>query len=76
MTTVTATARYVEVEIDLEDIDTDDLEDELTRRRGGISDGPVTVALSDIYLQLKFGNDDRALEMMRSFVADQMGVVL
>lgn len=75
MTTVTATARYVEVEIDIEDIDTEDLEDELTRRRGSTGEGS-SVALSDIYLQLKFGNEARALELMRTFIEDQMGVIL
>lgn len=75
MTTITATARYVEVEIDIEDIATEDLEEELSRRCGGIT-GDARVALSDIYLQLKFGNDARALEMVRTFVEDEMGVIL
>jgi hypothetical protein len=73
--TITATARYVEVEIDMEDISIEDLEGELRTRRGGLIEGD-TVALSDIYLQLKFGNEARAMELMRRFVEDQMGVCL
>lgn len=74
--TVTATARYVEVEVDLDDLHLDDLEEYVRAKRGGDADSVVKVALSDVYLALKFGNEQRALELMRGYVQDELGVIL
>lgn len=78
MTTVTATARYVEVEVDLEDIDTKDLLAELTARNISPSDLPTDAPhlLNKLHLALKFGQDAEALRLARAFVETSLGVIL
>lgn len=69
----------VDVEVDLDDFDDDDLIDELESR--GISHGCVSAehalsTLSELHYALKFGLNDRALEVARRYVNDQLGTVL
>jgi hypothetical protein len=68
----------VDVEIDLGDFDDDDLIDELESRgqsvAGTLGDGAAS--LQEIYYALKFGLNERALELMRRHISDQLGVVL
>lgn len=80
----------VDVEVWLDDIDTDDLVDELAKR-GDVAIGKAKVAwlpatpplsgdephpLHEIYYALKFGLSDKALDLMRAHLADELGVVL
>lgn len=78
----------VDVEVWLDDIDTEDLADELSKR-GDIAvaksagivvvpplSGDVPHPLHEIYYALKFGLNERALELMRTHLADELGVVL
>lgn len=73
MTTVT-----VEVDVDLGDLETDDLLEEL-ESRGKSVDSPATDSdrqLVEIYHAFKFGLSDRATELARAYVCDQLGVIL
>lgn len=79
MTTVSV---YVDVELD--DIDTDDLIRELGRRKK--KDAPSGVVpplgseakhpLHEIFYAFKFGLGERAPELARAYVCDELGVVL
>jgi hypothetical protein len=75
--------RYVEVEVevDLDAFDTDDLRKELASRKDskpevpGLS-GEETHPLHEIYYAFKFGLTDRAMELARAYVCDELGVIL
>lgn len=77
----------VDVEVWLDDVDTDDLVEELSSRgdlpaaKPGISAVPPlnseeTHPLHEIYYAFKFGLTDRATELARTYVCDELGVVL
>lgn len=80
----------VDVEVWLDDIDTEDLVDELAKRgdvainkakNAGLPatpplSGDVPHPLHEIYYAMKFGMDEKALELMRAHLADELGVVL
>ncbi len=84
--TASVSARYIEVDVDLEEIDTDDLLAELRERNKlAPSDRPSstpslsseeTHPLHEIYYAFKFGLTDRATELARAYVCDELGVVL
>lgn len=63
----------VDVDIDLDEFDDDDLEEECESRGLLVNRGP---AVQEIYHALKFGLNDKALELTRAFVCDQLGMVL
>lgn len=72
----------VDVDIDLDDFDTEDLLAELANRN---QQKPPTVPplsseethpLHEIYYAFKFGLTDRAAELARAYVCDELGVVL
>lgn len=82
MTTVSI-SKYmdVEVDVDLGDFETKDLQDELAKRNAGIADTALTLGedphpLTEIYYAFKFGLDERATQLARQFVCDTLGVVL
>lgn len=81
MTTVSCEVHigYVDVDIDLGDISTADLTKELASRKT-TSAPPLTDGgehpLHEIYYALKFNMDERANDLMRKFVCDELGVVL
>jgi hypothetical protein len=70
----------VEVEVDLDDFDTDDLVAELESRNvtvgGGMSEEAAISALSELHYALKFGLNEKALELARGYVNDQLGTAL
>ena len=70
----------VDVEVSLDDFETDDLVTELESRNvtvgGGMSEGAAISALSELHYALKFGLNDKALELARRYVNDQLGVAL
>lgn len=71
----------IDVDVDLGDFQTKDLQDELTKRKVGTADtqkqnGDEPHPLTEIYYALKFGLDQRAMDLTRAFVSDAMGVVL
>lgn len=82
MTSVTI-GKYIDVDIDVDlaDFETKDLQDELVKRKVGTDDtqlhnGHEPHPLTEIYYAFKFGLNDRAMDLTRSFVSDAMGVVL
>lgn len=70
----------VSVEVDMSEFDTDDLERELRNRgkAGGVSRLGENGGhpLHEIFYALKFGMTDRALELTRLHVCEELGVVL
>jgi hypothetical protein len=70
----------VDVEVSLDDFETDDLVTELESRNvtvgGGMSEDAAISALSELHYALKFGLNDKALELARRYVNDQLGVAL
>ena len=79
--TVSVTLRYVDVDVNLEDIDTEDLIAELAaRRRNEIGipslSGEEKHPVHAIYYAFKFGLDEKAAELARAYVCDELGVVL
>jgi hypothetical protein len=78
----------VDVEVWLDDIETEDLAEELSSRgdiaiakSAGIAavpplSGDQPHPLHEIYYALKFGLDERALQLTRAYLADELGVVL
>lgn len=80
---ISVTVRHVEVDVELEDIDTDDLIEELQGRNAlpPMSAIPPLNAedshpLHGIYYALKAGLVERAVELTRAHVCDELGVVL
>jgi len=82
---------YVSVEVDLSDFDTDELVDELASRKvSGMDAGSVAAAffelpplnsedvhpLHRVYYRLKLGDECGALDEIRTYLQDQLGVVL
>jgi ethanolamine utilization cobalamin adenosyltransferase len=68
-----ARSRTVEVECDLSEFDTSDLEDEL-RERGVNPDSTIT--MDALYEEYSRGNHERTLEMLRVYLMDVTGRVL
>lgn len=64
----------VDVEIDLNDIETEDLEDELRRR--GEEVGSSGASLQGMFVALSFGNEAQALSLLRGYLCDRLGRVL
>lgn len=81
--TISVTVRYLDVDVELSDIDTYDLREEL-ESRDAIEppaaipplNGEETHPLHEIYYAFKFGLTDRAADLSRAYVCDQLGVVL
>lgn len=69
----------VDVEVSLDDFETDDLVEELESRNvafGGSSEEAALSTLSELHYALKFGLNDRAIEIARRYVNDQLGTAL
>lgn len=73
----------VEVVVDLSDFSTEDLEDELDTRGDRTEEGNVpplggeqSHPVHEIYYAFKFGLNERALELCREYVCNELGVVL
>lgn len=73
---------YLHVMVNLGDIDTVDLVDELKNRR---DDGETDAVeeesdedekLKEISYALKFGMNDKCIELMRVFLNDKFGIIL
>lgn len=85
--TVSVEVRYVDVDVPLADINTIDLLTELKDRKVEGShekviaaipplSGEETHPLHEIYYAFKFGLVERATELARAYVCDELGVVL
>lgn len=73
---------HIDVEVDMADFNTDDLVAEIAARvANGETETPTLNSetphpLHEIYYAFKFGLNDRATELMRAYVCDQLGVIL
>lgn len=74
----------VDVDYDLDDDDIEDFSDSVLiaeMERRGINQVPSLKSeehhpLHEIYYALKFGLSDKAVELMRAYVSEELGVVL
>lgn len=69
------TVIYTEVEHEISEWDTEDLVAELERRRAEVPWGSAA-SLEDMYVAMKFGNKDRALELLREYLMAVTGRIL
>jgi hypothetical protein len=66
---------YVDVDVDLEEIDTDDLVEELQSRNVGVPDGNVE-DVTEMFYAFKLGRTDRAMELAKKIAQDHVGGIL
>lgn len=66
---------WVDVDVDLEDIDTDDLVEELQVRKVGIPDGNVEDVV-EMFYAFKLGKTERAIELAKKIACDHVGRIL
>ena len=66
---------YTEVEHEIEEWDDEDLIAELERRQVEVPGGTST-AVEEMYVAMKFGNRDRALDLLRVYLMDLTGRIL
>ena len=66
---------WVDIDIDLEDIDTEDLVDELKHRNVGVPEGNIE-DVTEMFYAFKLGKTDRAVELAKKIAQDHMGRIL
>ena len=66
---------YVDVDVDLEEIDTDDLIDELKSRNIGLPEGDVE-DVTEMYYAFKLGKTERAMELAKKIAQNHTGRIL
>lgn len=66
---------WIDVDIDLEDIDTDDLIEELQRRNAGVPEGNVE-DVTEMFYAFKLGRTERAMELAKKIAQDHTGRIL
>jgi len=75
MSRTVSVSAYVDVDVDLEDIDTEDLIEELQLRKVGIPDGNVE-DVTEMFYAFKLGQTDRAMELAKKIACDYTGRIL
>lgn len=75
MSRTVSVSAYVDVDVDLEDIDTDDLIEELQVRKVGIPDGNVEDVV-EMFYAFKLGKTERAMELAKKIACDHVGRIL
>jgi len=72
-------SRYVSVnawvDVELNEIETDDLIDELKSRNAGLPEGNVE-DVTEMFYAFKLGNKDRAMELAKKIACDFTGRIL
>jgi hypothetical protein len=66
---------WVDVDVDLEDIDTEDLIEELKLRNVGVPEGDVDDVV-EMFYAFKLGREDRAMELAKKIAQDHVGGIL
>ena len=80
--TVSTYIGNIYVEVDLADIETEALQDELNKRLGSKNNmvptlgGEYAHPLHEIYYAMKFRLIDKANDLMRTYICDELGVIL
>ena len=69
-------SKYVEVDIDIEDIETEDLIDELESRNRGSIDGGLANILNDIAYFRKKGKNDQVLMLVDKLIYSVLGRIV
>lgn len=67
---------YTEVEHEISEWETEDLVAELERRRVEVPSWASGTAIEDMYVAMKFGNKDRALDLLREYLMAVTGRIL
>ena len=75
MSRTVSVSAYVDVDVDLEDIDTDDLIEELQIRKAGIPEGTAE-DVTEMFYAFKLGRHERAVELARKIAQDYVGGIL
>jgi hypothetical protein len=66
---------WVDIDVDLEEIDTDDLIDELKSRNVGLPEGDVG-DVTEMYYAFKLGKTERAIELAKKIAQNHTGRIL
>lgn len=66
---------WVDIDVDLEEIDTDDLIEELQSRNVGIPDGNIE-DVTEMFYAFKLGRNERAMELAKKIAQDHTGRIL
>jgi hypothetical protein len=66
---------WIDIDVDLEDIDTDDLVEELQLRNIGVPEGNIE-DVTEMFYAFKLGRNDRAMELARKIAQDHTGGIL
>ena len=72
MTTITVTT---DAEVDLEEIDTNDLVEELSRRDVGCGES-VKELIDELFYAFKFGKNDLVLSLAKQIAQEHKGMIL
>ena len=75
MSRTVSISAYVDVDVDLEEIDTDDLVEELQQRNVGIPEGNVE-DVTEMFYAFKLNRVDRAMELAKKIACDHTGRIL
>lgn len=66
---------WVEIDVDLESVETDDLVEELQSRNVAIPDGNLE-DVTEMFYAFKLGNTARAMELAKKIACDHTGRIL
>jgi len=66
---------WIDIDVDLEEIDTEDLIEELQSRNIGVPEGDVEDVL-EMFYAFKLGRNERAMELARKIAQDHTGRIL
>lgn len=66
---------WVEIDVDLEKVETDDLVEELQSRNVAIPDGNLE-DVTEMFYAFKLGNTARAMELAKKIACDHTGRIL
>ncbi len=66
---------WVDVDVDLENIDTDDLVDELNHRNVGVPEGSIE-DVTEMFYAFRLNRLDRAMELAKKIACDHTGMIL
>jgi len=66
---------WIDVSVDMEDIETDDLIEELQTRNVGVPEGSIE-DVTEMFYAFKLGNEKRAIELAKKIAQDHTGRIL
>lgn len=66
---------YIDIEVDLDEIETDDLVEELKSRNVAATESDLE-DVTEMFYAFKLGNTDRAMELAKKIACDHTGRIL